>query len=226
MWNALKCLCNKSQSIRVVVNLLIKRIKKLIPFSDITTGVCFGCLRFLLRLSLSVNDRMTCVWPNCYSAITPFFIENGNLAGHFKVINIYIIECEWPNSNLNDLCIDRIAIQSFTLKLKRKRKLRDTECTNRMHKCLRLNMQVLIATMLAMSKQNFWLRYVNGILIFFEILPWCLCLGKCLPILIYQGCLPHWLVSHTSLMFLKKMRSELQYGNQNELISRNSHLAI
>ena len=47
-----------------------------------------------------------------------FFIENGNLAGHFKVINIYIIECEWPNSNLNDLCIDRIAIQPFTLKCK------------------------------------------------------------------------------------------------------------
>ena len=72
--------------------------------------VCFECLRFLLRLSLSVNGQMACVQLNCHSAvqkISCLFTEkpNGNLARHFKIKNIYIFECEWPNGNSNNLCM-------------------------------------------------------------------------------------------------------------------------
>ena len=66
---------------------------------------------FLLHLSLSVNSQMTCVWPNCHSAVhkfLPLFYWkwlNGNLARHFKIKNINIFKCEWLNGNLNDLCM-------------------------------------------------------------------------------------------------------------------------
>ena len=35
-------------------------------------SVCFECLRFRLRLSLSGNSRMTCVRPNCHLAVQKF----------------------------------------------------------------------------------------------------------------------------------------------------------
>ena len=75
---------------------------------------------------------MTCVWLNCHWAVQKFLWLfywkwlNGNLARHYKIKNIYIFECEWPNGNLNDLCMAELP---FTLKLKRKQKLKDTECT-------------------------------------------------------------------------------------------------
>ena len=78
---------------------------------------------------------MTCVRPNYHSAVQKFSCLfywkwlNGNFARHFKIKNIYIFECEWPNGNSNDLWMVGMAIWPFTLKLKRKRKLRDIECT-------------------------------------------------------------------------------------------------
>ena len=76
----------------------------------VANDVCFECLRFCLRLSLSVNGRMTCVYRNCHLTIQKFWHlyywkwPNANLAGHFKIRNIYILECEWLNGNSNDLC--------------------------------------------------------------------------------------------------------------------------
>ena len=35
-------------------------------------SVCFECLRFRLRLSLSGNRRMTCVRPNCHLTVQKF----------------------------------------------------------------------------------------------------------------------------------------------------------
>ena len=81
--------------------------------SDCTFRGSFECcVRFRLRLhwSLSVNSRMTCVWPNCQLAVqkllTVFYWKwfNGNLARRFKIKTIYIFECEWRNGKSNDLC--------------------------------------------------------------------------------------------------------------------------
>ena len=94
--------------------------------------VCFECLKF--RLSLSVNGQISCVRLNCHSAVQKFSClfywkwPNGNLARHFKIKNIYIFQCQRLNG-IEWLVYSRVAFQSFTLKLKRKRKLRDTECT-------------------------------------------------------------------------------------------------
>ena len=74
-------------------------------------NVYFECLRFHLRLSLSVNSWMTCVWPNYHIAVQnlcTFFIENANFIRHFKIKIIYIFECEWPNGNLNNLCMAKL----------------------------------------------------------------------------------------------------------------------
>ena len=53
------------------------------------------------------NDLFTAELPfSCSEIFGLIFIENGNLAGYFKIKNIiYIFECEWPNGNLNDLCM-------------------------------------------------------------------------------------------------------------------------
>ena len=59
-----------------------------------------------------------CEWPNdLYTAELPFscseifmsFLQKmaeWQLSGHFKIENIYVFECDWPNgrSTLNDLC--------------------------------------------------------------------------------------------------------------------------
>ena len=77
--------------------------------------MCFECLRFSLRLSLSVNGRMTCVWPNCHSAVQKFFcvffllkMAEWQFGQTFQNKNIYIFECEWRNGNLNDLCMVKL----------------------------------------------------------------------------------------------------------------------
>ena len=61
-----------------------------------------------------------------------FFIENSWIAiwpDISKWKNINIFECEWPNGNLNDLCMAELPFGHSHSKLKRKQKLRDTEYT-------------------------------------------------------------------------------------------------
>ena len=93
--------------------------------------VCFECVGFCFRLS--VNGRMTCVRLNCHLAVQKFLCHfywkwlNGNLARHFKIkkyLYFWVWIAEWY---FEWLVYGRIAIWPFTLK--RKRKLRDTECT-------------------------------------------------------------------------------------------------
>ena len=83
-------------------------------FGHVFLQVCFESLRFHLRLS--VNGQMTCVQPNCHSAIQKcaciFYWKwpNGNLARHFKIKIIYILSmngwmviqmtCVWLNCHL------------------------------------------------------------------------------------------------------------------------------
>ena len=76
--------------------------------------VCFECLGFHLRLSLSMNGRMTCVRLNFHLAVQKFSHLfywkwlNGNLVRHFKIKTIFIFGCELPNGYSNDLCMDEL----------------------------------------------------------------------------------------------------------------------
>ena len=66
IWTPMECILLRwlfTEEIRTVGDYLLVHLG---------SCMCYECLRFCLRLNLSVNGRMTCVWLNCHSAVQKF----------------------------------------------------------------------------------------------------------------------------------------------------------
>ena len=115
-------LASISSGVKVSVTTRVEKIPKIlgkqlaltskVPFTSHQCAFCIPQFPFAFEIECEwLNVLCVAKLPfSCSEIFMPFYWKwlNGNLARHFKIKNIYIFECEWPNGNSNDLCTAKL----------------------------------------------------------------------------------------------------------------------